>query len=93
MTQEFNKNLKMGCYEDDFRRYQFSKSLCFATMKSEGKDISLDEYSDRMRCSGCDLPMQSTHRPGSRYGCGAEGRHRPSGRQYQRLFMSTTTVL
>merc|ERR1712182_124887 len=46
--KEFNKNLKMGCYEDDSNRSKLSKLLRFTTSKSEGKDISLDKYLDRM---------------------------------------------
>merc|ERR1712161_133488 len=44
----FNKNLKMGCYEDDSNRSKLSKLLLFTTTKSEGKDINLDKYLDRM---------------------------------------------
>merc|ERR1712137_1368185 len=47
--KEFNKNLKMGCYEDDSNRSKLSKLLRFATTKSDGKDISLDKYLDRMQ--------------------------------------------
>merc|ERR1712232_997187 len=47
--KEFNKNLKMGCYEDDSNRSKISKLLRFMTTKSEGKDISLDKYLDRMQ--------------------------------------------
>merc|ERR1711896_127872 len=47
--KEFNKNLKMGCYEDDSNRSKISKLLRFATTKSEDKDISLDKYLDRMQ--------------------------------------------
>merc|ERR1711897_126317 len=47
--KEFNKNLKMGCYEDDSNRSKFSKLLRFTTTKSEGKEISLDKYLDRMQ--------------------------------------------
>merc|ERR1711933_317406 len=47
--KEFNKNLKMGCYEDDSNRSKLSKLLRFLTTKSEGKEISLDRYLDRMR--------------------------------------------
>merc|ERR1712087_697991 len=46
---EFNKNLKMGCYEDDSNRSKLSKLLRFVTTKSEGKQISLDKYLDRMQ--------------------------------------------
>merc|ERR1712232_55249 len=46
--KEFNKNLKMGCYEDDSNRSKISKLLRFKTTKSEDKDISLDTYLDRM---------------------------------------------
>merc|ERR1712066_519610 len=47
--KEFNKNLKMGCYEDDSNRSKLSKLLRFVTTKSEGKQISLDKYLDRMQ--------------------------------------------
>merc|ERR1711912_163648 len=47
--KEFNKNLKMGCYEDDSNRSKLSKLLLFMTTKSEGKDINLDKYLDRMQ--------------------------------------------
>merc|ERR1712004_802404 len=47
--KEFNKNLKMGCYEDDSNRSKLSKLLLFTTTKSEEKDISLDKYLDRMQ--------------------------------------------
>merc|ERR1711865_901131 len=46
--KEFNKNLKMGCYEDDSNRSKISKLLRFKTTKSDNKDISLDKYLDRM---------------------------------------------
>merc|ERR1712046_533123 len=46
--KEFNKNLKMGCYEDDSNRSKISKLLRFKTTKSEDKDVSLDKYLDRM---------------------------------------------
>merc|ERR1711907_268301 len=46
--KEFAKNLKMGCYEDDSNRSKLSKLLRFQTSKSEGKDISLDKYLNRM---------------------------------------------
>merc|ERR1712139_418552 len=46
---EFNKNLKMGCYEDDSNRSKLSKLLLFVTTKSEGKEINLDKYLDRMQ--------------------------------------------
>merc|ERR1712232_916144 len=42
--KEFNKNLKMGCYEDDSNRSKLSKLLLFITTKSEGKEINLDKY-------------------------------------------------
>merc|ERR1711907_845773 len=47
--KEFNKNLKMGCYEDDSNRSKISKLLRFQSTKSEDKDISLDKYLDRMQ--------------------------------------------
>merc|ERR1712076_296379 len=46
--KEFNKNLKMGCYEDDSNRSKLSKLLRFKSTKSHDKDISLDKYLDRM---------------------------------------------
>merc|ERR1711982_269682 len=46
--KEFNKNMKMGCYEDDSNRSKLSKLLRFKSTKSEDKDISLDKYLDRM---------------------------------------------
>merc|ERR1711990_984453 len=47
--KEFNKNLKMGCYEDDSNRSKISKLLRFASTKSEDKMINLDKYLDRMQ--------------------------------------------
>merc|ERR1711937_758934 len=47
--KEFNKNLKMGCYEDDSNRSKLSKLLLFITTKSDCKEISLDKYLDRMQ--------------------------------------------
>merc|ERR1712004_671538 len=47
--KEFNKNLKMGCYEDDSNRSKLSKLLRFRTTKSDDKEISLDRYLDRMQ--------------------------------------------
>merc|ERR1712028_154381 len=47
--KEFNKNLKMGCYEDDSNRSKLSKLLRFVSTKSEDKDTSLDKYLDRMQ--------------------------------------------
>merc|ERR1712085_172969 len=47
--KEFNKNLKMGCYEDDSNRSKISKLLRFHTTKSEDKMVSLDKYLDRMQ--------------------------------------------
>merc|ERR1711870_40802 len=49
--KEFNKNLKMGCYEDDSNRSKISKLLLFTSTKSEGKEINLDKYLDRMQQS------------------------------------------
>merc|ERR1711982_266433 len=46
--KEFNKNMKMGCYEDDSNRSKISKLLRFKSTKSEDKEISLDKYLDRM---------------------------------------------
>merc|ERR1711981_345802 len=47
--KEFNKNLKVGCYEDDSNRSKISKLLRFSSTKSEERDISLDKYLDRMQ--------------------------------------------
>merc|ERR1711937_1099381 len=47
--KEFNKNLKIGCYEDDSNRSKLSKLLLFVTTKSDGKEINLDKYLDRMQ--------------------------------------------
>merc|ERR1712166_339806 len=47
--KEFNKNLKMGCYEDDSNRSKISKLLRFVSTESEDKDISLDKYLDCMQ--------------------------------------------
>merc|ERR1712159_965690 len=47
--KEFNKNLKIGCYEDDSNRSKISKLLRFSTTKSEDKEIGLDKYLDRMQ--------------------------------------------
>merc|ERR1712045_1048527 len=49
LWKEFNKNLKMGCYEDDSNRSKLSKLLRFRTTKSEDKEVSLDKYLDRMQ--------------------------------------------
>merc|ERR1711957_731001 len=38
-----------GCYEDDSNRSKLSKLLRFYTTKSDGKEISLDKYLDRMQ--------------------------------------------
>merc|ERR1712159_210510 len=46
--KEFNKNLKMGYYEDDSNRSKISKLLRFLTSKSTDKEISLDKYLDQM---------------------------------------------
>merc|ERR1739845_265969 len=47
--KEFNKNLKMGCYEDDSNRSKISKLLRFKTTKSDSTEVSLDKYLDRMQ--------------------------------------------
>merc|ERR1712232_549625 len=47
--KEFNKNLKMGCYEDDSNRSKLSKLLLFKSTKSDGKEINLDKYLERMQ--------------------------------------------
>merc|ERR1712060_780081 len=47
--KEFNKNLKMGCYENDSNRSKLSKLLRFHSTKSEDKEVSLDKYLDRMQ--------------------------------------------
>merc|ERR1712227_281923 len=39
----------MGCYEDDSNRSKISKLLLFMGTKSEGKEINLDKYLDRMQ--------------------------------------------
>merc|ERR1719258_270258 len=57
--KEFNKNLKMGCYEDDSNRSKISKLLRFTSTKSEEKDISLDKYLDRMQESQESLSSMS----------------------------------
>merc|ERR1712003_369721 len=43
LWKEFNKNLKMGCYEDDSNRSKISKLLLFTTTKSEGKGDQLGQ--------------------------------------------------
>merc|ERR1712137_185259 len=45
---EFAKNIKMGCYEDDSNRSKLSKLLRFVSTKSEKKEISFDKYLDGM---------------------------------------------
>merc|ERR1712137_707079 len=45
---EFAKNIKMGCYEDDSNRSKLSKLLRFLSTKSEKKEISFDKYLDGM---------------------------------------------
>merc|ERR1712127_912205 len=47
--KEFSKNLKMGCYEDDSNRSKISKLLLFTSTKSDGKEMNLDKYLDRMQ--------------------------------------------
>merc|ERR1712087_1042609 len=47
--KEFNKNLKMGCYEDDSNRSKISKLLRFYSTKSQDKLLNLDKYLDRMQ--------------------------------------------
>merc|ERR1712232_549131 len=47
--KEFNKNLKMGCCEDVSNRSKLSKLLLFKSTKSDGKEINLDKYLDRMQ--------------------------------------------
>merc|ERR1712093_736680 len=44
--KEFNKNLRMGCYEDDSNRSKISKLLRFKTTKSGEGEVSLDKYLD-----------------------------------------------
>eukprot|EP00916_Digyalum_oweni_P020980 GHVL01034922.1.p1 GENE.GHVL01034922.1~~GHVL01034922.1.p1 ORF type:complete len:829 (-),score=185.88 GHVL01034922.1:1363-3849(-) len=41
---EFARNLKLGCYEDDKNRSKIAKLLRFKTSKSNGNVISLDDY-------------------------------------------------
>lgn len=45
--KEFNKNLKMGCHEDDANRSKIAKLLRFSNTKN--KLISLDSYLDKMK--------------------------------------------
>jgi heat shock protein beta len=47
--KEFNKNLKMGCYEDDSNRSKIAKLLRYYSTKSEETLINLDKYLDRMK--------------------------------------------
>merc|ERR1712022_77841 len=47
--KEFNKNLKMGCYEDDSNRSKISKLLRFVSTKFEEKNKNLDKNLDRMQ--------------------------------------------
>merc|ERR1719440_1653992 len=44
--KEFNKNLKMGCYEDDSNRSKLSKLLLFITTKSDGKEAFKDPHKE-----------------------------------------------
>jgi len=46
---EFAKNLKLGCQEDDANRSKISKLLRFYSTKSEKELISLDSYIDRLK--------------------------------------------
>jgi len=47
--KEYNKNLKLGCQEDDANRSKLSKLLRFVSTKSERELISLDKYLDNMK--------------------------------------------
>merc|ERR1712096_603041 len=47
--KEFNKNLKMGCYEDDSNRSKLSKLLRFHSSKSGTGEVTLDKYLDQMQ--------------------------------------------
>jgi len=47
--QEFKKNLKLGCQEDDANRSKLSKLLRYVSTKSGRQLISLDKYLDRMK--------------------------------------------
>jgi len=47
--QEYKKNLKLGCQEDDANRSKLSKLLRYVSTKSDRKLISLDKYLDRMK--------------------------------------------
>eukprot|EP00397_Hematodinium_sp_SG-2012_P016418 GEMP01016749.1.p1 GENE.GEMP01016749.1~~GEMP01016749.1.p1 ORF type:complete len:788 (+),score=198.13 GEMP01016749.1:14-2377(+) len=48
--KEFSKNLKLGCQEDDANRSKISKLLRFQSTKTtDGKQVSLDVYLDRMK--------------------------------------------
>ena len=44
-----NKNLKMGCYEDDSKRSNIYKLLRFYSTKSQDKLLNLDKYLDRLQ--------------------------------------------
>jgi len=46
---QFGKHLKLGCYDDDANRSKLAKLLRYITTKSEGKEITLDKYLDRMQ--------------------------------------------
>merc|ERR1711973_621490 len=46
---EYAKNLKLGCQEDDANRSKLSKLLRFVSTKSNRDLISLDKYLDNMK--------------------------------------------
>merc|ERR1719225_1401295 len=46
---EYGKNLKLGCQEDDANRSKLFKLLRFKSTKSDGELMSLDQYLDRMQ--------------------------------------------
>jgi heat shock protein beta len=47
--KEFGKSIKLGVIDDRANKAKLSKLLRYETSKSEGKLISLEEYTDRMK--------------------------------------------